>query len=239
MTRYDFRGRVALVTGGSSGIGAAAAAALRDGGAEVAVFDLSVDGVEGMAIAGDISRSDDVDQAVARVEDELGPIDIVVNSAGVGGPWRSALELSDEDWRRVMEINLSGTFYVCRAAVPRMGSRGYGRVVLISSIAGKNGNRLLPAYSASKAGVIAFAKSLAVDVAQSGVLINVVAPAVIETPLATVESSHMLEHMISKVPMGRIGRPDEAAALISWLASEDCSFSTGSVYDLSGGSSVY
>jgi 3-oxoacyl-[acyl-carrier protein] reductase len=137
-----------------------------------------------------------------------------------------------------MRINAGGTFRVCRAVVPGMVSRGYGRVVLVSSIAGKEGNPLLPAYAASKAAVIAFARSLGRDVAGSGVLVNAVAPAVVETPMASDQSPEIQQMMVSAVPMGRMGRPDEAAALITWLSSDACSFSTGAVYDLSGGRSV-
>jgi NAD(P)-dependent dehydrogenase (short-subunit alcohol dehydrogenase family) len=235
---YDLHGRVALVTGGASGLGAAVAAALRSAGAKVAIFDRDPRGVEG-AIRGDISQSVDVDAAVRRVADELGGIDILVNCAGIGGPWRSGLELSDEDWAEIMAINATGAFNVCRAAIPEMVRRGYGRVVLLSSIAGKEGSPLLPAYSAAKAAVIALAKSFARDVAGSGVLVNVVTPAVFETPMSTDLPAQTQQRMVSAVPLGRMGRPAEAAALISWLSSEDCSFSTGAVFDLSGGRSTY
>lgn len=238
MNEYDLRGRVALVTGGASGLGAAAVASLRAAGARVAIFDRETNGIGG-AIAGDIARSADVDAAVAAVTAELGPVDVLVNSAGIGGPWRSALELSDDEWSQVLAINATGAFNVCRAVIPEMVERRYGRVVLISSIAGKDGNPLLPAYAASKAAVIALAKSLARDVAASGVLVNVVTPAVFETPMTSEQPTATQELMKAAVPLGRMGRPAEAAALITWLASEDCSFSTGAVFDLSGGRSTY
>jgi NAD(P)-dependent dehydrogenase (short-subunit alcohol dehydrogenase family) len=238
MNEYDLRGRVALVTGGASGLGAAAVASLRAAGARVAIFDRETNGIDG-AIAGDIARSADVDAAVAAVTAELGPVDVLVNSAGIGGPWRSALELSDDEWSQVLAINATGAFNVCRAVIPEMVERRYGRVVLISSIAGKDGNPLLPAYAASKAAVIALAKSLARDVAASGVLVNVVTPAVFETPMTSEQPTATQELMKAAVPLGRMGRPAEAAALITWLASEDCSFSTGAVFDLSGGRSTY
>jgi NAD(P)-dependent dehydrogenase (short-subunit alcohol dehydrogenase family) len=238
MNRYDVAGRVALVTGGASGIGAAAAAALRAGGATVWVLDRDVSAVDRPALAADVTRSAEVDAAVEEVVAATGRLDILVHSAGISGPWRSALELSDAEWGGILEVNATGTFYVCRAAVPSMVERGYGRVVLIASIAGAEGNALLPAYAASKAAVIAFGKSLARDVAQDGVLVNVVAPAVIETPMALEQDAETQERMVAAVPLGRMGRPDEAGALIAWLASEDCSFSTGAVYDLSGGRSA-
>jgi len=239
LNRYDHSGRVALVTGGASGIGAATAAALREAGATVVVLDQRTGGVDGPSIQADVSNSSEIIAALERVEDEHGGLDVLVHAAGIGGPWKSGLELTDAEWRRIMDVNAAGTFYLCRAAMPRMIERGYGRIVLLSSIAGKNGHPLLPAYAASKAAVIALAKSFARDGVTSNVLVNVVAPAVIDTPLATVESEHMLDFMVSKVPMGRMGTAAEAAALIAWLSSEDCSFSTGAVYDLSGGAAVY
>jgi 2-dehydro-3-deoxy-L-rhamnonate dehydrogenase (NAD+) len=238
MNRYDVAGRVALVTGGASGIGAAAAAALSAGGATVCVLDLDVGAIEGHAVAADVTRSHEVDAAVEAVVAEHGRLDILVHSAGISGPWRSALELSDADWARILEVNATGTFYACRAAVPRMVDAGYGRVVLIASIAGLEGNPLIPAYAASKAAMIAFGKSIARDVAGRGVLVNIVAPAVVETPMSVGQDAETQARMVAAVPLGRMGRPDEAGALIAWLASEDCSFSTGAVYDLSGGRGV-
>jgi 2-dehydro-3-deoxy-L-rhamnonate dehydrogenase (NAD+) len=239
MNRYDLTGRVALVTGGASGLGAAAAAALVAAGARVAVFDLRAAHTGECVLQGDIANSAQVSTAVDRIHRELGEIDILINSAGIPGPWQSALTLDQREWTRIMTVNATGTFNICRAVVPEMVARGYGRVVLISSVAGKEGNPLLPAYSASKAAVIAFGKSIAQDVAGSGVLVNVVTPAVFETRMAIDQPAAIVERMVSSVPLRRMGQPSEAAALICWLCSEDCSFSTGAVFDISGGRSVY
>jgi 2-dehydro-3-deoxy-L-rhamnonate dehydrogenase (NAD+) len=236
---YDFSGRCALVTGGASGIGAAAAARLRASGAQVAVFDRRAAAGDWLAIEGDIASSAEVDAAVSRVEQELGKIDVLVNSAGVPGESVRATDTSDEEWRRVMSINTDGTFYACRAVVPGMVERGYGRIVLVSSIAGKEGNPMAPAYSASKAAVIALTKVLGKDLAQTGVLVNCVAPAVIETPILEGLSPEHVDYMVERIPVGRMGTPEEVAALICWLASEECSFSTGATYDISGGRAVY
>jgi 3-oxoacyl-[acyl-carrier protein] reductase len=236
---YDFAGRVALVTGGASGIGAAAVERLRAGGAQVAVFDRDVDGLDGIAIAGDVSSSADVDAAVAHVESALGRIDVLVNSAGIGGDSLRTVDVSDEEWKRVLAVNADGTFFACRAVIPGMVERGYGRIVLLASIAGKEGNPMAAAYSASKAAVIAIAKAVGKDVAGTGVLVNCIAPAVIETPILAGLSQHHIDYMVSRIPLGRMGRPDEVAALICWLASEECSFSTGATYDISGGRAVY
>ena len=238
MNTYDFTGRVALVTGGASGIGAATAQRLRAGGAEVAVFDREP--VEGyVSLTGDIASSADVDAAVARAEEELGRIDVLVNSAGIPGESLRTVDVSDEEWQRVFAINANGSFYMCRAVLPGMIERGYGRIVLVASIAGKEGNPMAAAYSASKAAVIAMTKAIGKDVAGSGVLVNCIAPAVIETPILAGLSQQHVDYMVERIPLGRMGTPDEVAALICWLASEDCSFSTGATYDVSGGRAVY
>jgi NAD(P)-dependent dehydrogenase (short-subunit alcohol dehydrogenase family) len=236
--RHDFAGRVALVTGGASGIGAAAAARLRAEGAEVAVFDQEP--VEGyVSVTGDISSSAGVNAAVAQVERDLGRIDVLVNSAGVPGASLRTVEVTDEEWQRVFAINTNGSFYMCRAVLPGMIERGYGRIVLVASIAGKEGNPMAAAYSASKAAVIAMTKAIGKDVANTGVLVNCIAPAVIETPILTGLSQHHIDYMVERIPLGRMGKPDEVAALIAFLASEDLSFSTGATYDISGGRAVY
>jgi NAD(P)-dependent dehydrogenase (short-subunit alcohol dehydrogenase family) len=235
---YDFTGRTALVTGGASGIGAATAERLRAGGAEVAVFDREP--VEGYVSAtGDISSSADVNAAVAKVESELGRIDILVNSAGIPGESLRTVDVTDEEWQRVFAINANGSFYMCRALLPGMIERGYGRIVLVSSIAGKEGNPMAAAYSASKAAVIAMTKAVGKDVAGTGVLVNCIAPAVIETPILAGLSQEHVSYMVERIPLGRMGKPDEVAALIMFLASDDLSFSTGSTYDISGGRAVY
>src|SRR4051794_10978206 len=238
MNSYDFAGRTALITGGASGIGAATAGRLRASGAEVAVFDREP--VEGfVSVTGDISSSADVNAAVRQVERDLGRIDVLVNSAGVPGESLRTVDVSDEEWQRVFAINANGSFYMCRAVLPGMIERGYGRIVLVASIAGKEGNPMAGAYSASKAAVIGMTKSIGKDVAGTGVLVTCIAPAVIETPILSGLSQNHIDYMIERIPLGRVGRADEVAALICFLASEDLSFSTGATYDVSGGRAVY
>ena len=235
-----FSGRVALVTGAASGIGAAVARRLIREGASVASLDLRTEAQEDvLAIAGDVSRSADVGAAVARVEKELGRIDVLVCSAGVPGDSLRTVEVPDEEWRRVMGINADGVFYCNRAVLPGMVERGYGRIVNVASIAGKEGNPMAGAYSASKAAVIGLTKAIGKDVARTGVLVNCVAPAVIETPILEGISQEHIDYMVERIPMGRVGEPEEVAALVCWLASEECSFSTGATYDISGGRAVY
>ncbi len=237
---YRFSGRVALVTGGASGIGAAVAQRLVSEGARVASFDLQPASAEGvLALSGDVSKSADIEAAVKRVEEELGPIDVLVCSAGVPGVSLPSMEISDEEWRRVLAINTDGVFFCNRTVGVGMVERGYGRIVNVASIAGKEGNPMAAAYSASKAAVIALTKAIGKDLAQTGVLVNCVAPAVIETPILEGVSQAHIEYMVERIPMGRMGSPDEVAALICWLASEECSFSTGATYDISGGRAVY
>ena len=236
---WDFTGRRALVTGGASGIGLAAAERLRAGGATVAVLDRQpVDG-DWLSVQADISDPAQVNDAVRQAEAGLGGLDIVVNSAGVPGESVRTADTSDEEWRHVMGVNADGTFYVCRAVVPGMVKRGYGRIVLLSSIAGKEGNPMAPAYSASKAAVIGLTKALGKDLAQTGVLVNCIAPAVIETPILEGLSAEHVGYMVERIPLGRTGTAEEVAALICWLASDECTFSTGAVYDISGGRAVY
>jgi len=236
---YDFTGRAALVTGGASGIGLAAVERLRAGGAEVAVFDRAAADGDGLSIQGDIASSADVTAAVQRVEEELGKIDILVNSAGVPGASMRTADVPDDEWRHVMSINADGTFYACRAVVPGMVARRYGRIVLLSSIAGKEGNPMAPAYSASKAAVIGLTKALGKDLAQTGVLVNCIAPAVIETPILDGLTEEHVGYMVERIPLGRTGTAEEVAALICWLESDECTFSTGATYDISGGRAVY
>src|SRR5919204_3377056 len=235
---YDFTGRTALVTGGASGIGAATAARLRAEGAEVAVFDREP--VEGyVSVTGDIASSADVNAGVTQVERDLGGIDILVNSAGVPGESLRTVDVTDEEWQRVFAVNANGSFYVCRAVLPGMIERGYGRIVLVASIAGKEGNPMAAAYSASKAAVIGMTKSIGKDVAGSGVLVNCIAPAVIRTPILDQLSQEHIDYMVARIPLGRVGEAAEVAALICWLASEDMSFSTGATFDISGGRATF
>jgi NAD(P)-dependent dehydrogenase (short-subunit alcohol dehydrogenase family) len=237
---HRFFGRVAFVTGAASGIGAATVTRLLAEGASVAAFDLRAPTTEGvLPLAGDVSTSADVNAAVARTTTELGPVDILVCSAGVSGNSLRTEEVSDDEWRRVMGINADGVFWCNRAVVPGMVERGYGRIVNVASIAGKEGNPMAAAYSTSKAAVIAMTKAIGKDLARSGVLVNCIAPAVIETAMLGDMSQEHIDYMVEKIPMGRLGKPEEVAALICWLASEECSFSTGATYDISGGRAVY
>jgi 2-dehydro-3-deoxy-L-rhamnonate dehydrogenase (NAD+) len=241
VTVYDFEGRVALVTGGASGIGAATVDVLRGAGAKVAVFDLNPECVpeDVLSLQGDVRRSDDAEATVSQVGSELGGLDVLVCSAGVGGDSVRAIDMPDEEWRRVFAINCDGTFFFNRAAIRSMVARGYGRVVNVASIAGKEGNPLASAYSASKAAVIAMTKSIAKEVAGTGVLVNSIAPAVIDTPILRQLSDEHIGYMLEKIPLGRVGKPQEVAQLIAYLASEQLSFATGACFDISGGRAVY
>jgi NAD(P)-dependent dehydrogenase (short-subunit alcohol dehydrogenase family) len=241
MNSYDLEGRVALVTGGASGIGAATIERLRASGARAAAFDLNADGVGGdvLAIAGDVTSSADLDAAVARVESELGALDVLVCCAGVGGDSLRTVDVGDDEWRRVFAVNSDGVFFANRAVLPGMLRRGYGRIVNIASVAGKEGNPMAGAYSASKAAVIAMTKAIGKDVADSGVRVNCIAPAVIETPMLGDLSQDHIDYMVSRIPLGRMGRPEEVASLVCFLASEELSFATGACFDLSGGRAVF
>ncbi len=223
----QFSSRVALVTGGASGIGAATVERLRAGGAEVRIFDI--------ANGDDVRSSAQVDRAIAGLD----TLDILVCCAGVGGASLATEEISDAEWDRVHSINLSGVFYANRAAITKMRHKGYGRIINVASIAGKEGNPMASAYSSSKAGVIALTKAIGKELANTGILVNSVAPALIDTPILRQFSTEHLEYMTSRIPLGRMGRADEVAALICWLASEEMSFSTGACFDISGGRAVY
>jgi 3-oxoacyl-[acyl-carrier protein] reductase len=209
-------------------------------GAKVATLDLGGKPPKGaVALVADVSDSGDVEAAMARAGAELGSIDILVCSAGIPGASVSTVDVTDEEWRRVMAVDADGVFFCNRAVLPGMIDRGYGRIVNVASIAGKEGNPMAAAYSAAKAAVIAMTKAIGKDVARTGVLVNCIAPAVIETPILDGLSAGHLDYMVERIPMGRMGSPDEVAALACWLASEDCSFSTGATYDISGGRAVY
>jgi len=177
--------------------------------------------------------------AVARAAAEIGPVDILVNSAGIVGPNKPLWEVGDDEWQATFAVNVAGTFHLCKAFVPGMRENAWGRIVNIASIAGKDGNPKLAAYSASKGAVIAMTKSLGKELATTGVLVNAIAPAVIATPMNAATSPEVLAHITSLIPMRRVGRPEEVAELVAWLASDRCSFSTGAVYDISGGRATY
>lgn len=223
--------RRALVTGGCSGLGAAATQRLRAEGVEVVTLDLdrSADVVVDLA-----------DEAAVRAAArEVGDVDVLVNSAGIVGPNVPLLETTTDEWERVLRVNVLGTVSTLRVFVPAMVEKGWGRVVNLASMAGKDGNPGLSAYSASKAAVIALTKSAGKELAKTGVLVNAIAPAVIATPMNAETAPAVLAHITGLIPMGRVGRAEEVAELIAWLASERVSFSTGAVYDISGGRAVY
>jgi 3-oxoacyl-[acyl-carrier protein] reductase len=237
----EFDGRVAFVTGGASGIGAATVALLAERGARVASFDLSETPASGgvLAVEGDVTDPRSVDAGIERTEAELGPIDAIVCCAGTGGDSLHTADISDEEWRRVFAINCDGVFHCNRAAARVMVPRGRGRVVNVASIAGKEGNPMAAAYSASKAAVIGMTKSFGKDLATTGVLVNCIAPAVIETPILQQLAQEHIDYMVERIPMGRVGRPEEVAELIAFLAGERMTFSTGATFDISGGRATY
>lgn len=231
----------ALVTGAARGIGLACGRRLRAAGCRVVGVDLGTSTLDEVAAEFDAVAGLDVsdDAAVRRMVADHGPFDIVVNSAGIVGPNKPTWEVSDDEWRATMAVNLDGVFHVCRAVVPAMIERGWGRIVNIASIAGKEGNPNLVAYSSSKAAVIGLTKSLGKELATTGVVVNSVAPAVIATPMNADTAPEVLSYMLARIPMARTGTADEVAALVLWLSSAECSFSTGACYDISGGRATY
>ncbi|MGE3309219.1 MAG: SDR family NAD(P)-dependent oxidoreductase [Limisphaerales bacterium] len=242
--------RIAVITGGARGIGLAIAHRLAASGASCSLWDRDAeslaravtsfpDGSRVQPVLVDVTDDSSVEKASRSTLDHFGGIDILVNNAGIAGASKPTWELSPTEWREVIAIDLVGVFLCCRAVVPHMLRRGSGRIVNIASIAGKEGNPNASHYSAAKAGVIALTKSLGKELATSGILVNAIAPAVIETEMLGQMSARHVEYMRSKIPMDRFGRKEEAAALVAWLCSEECSFSTGAVYDLSGGRATY
>ncbi|MGO4342597.1 SDR family NAD(P)-dependent oxidoreductase [Pedococcus sp. 2YAF34] len=219
------------MTGGMSGLGAACAERLSKEGLEVVRLDVAPGADEVVDVTDE--------QALLAVLARVGPVDVLVNSAGVVGPNAPLWEVSTADWERTFAVNVTGTFRMCHAVAPGMVERGWGRIVNLASMAGKDGNPRLSAYSASKAAVIAMTKSLGKELATTGVLVNAVAPAVFETPMNATTAPEVLERLVSLIPMQRLGRAEELAALVAWLASDECSFSTGAVYDISGGRATY
>ena len=233
MNQLDFKNRTAVVTGGMIGIGAAIVKRLEASGAKVAIWD--VNGPEKV----DVTDQDSIDRALRKTVASFGKIDVLVNNAGIAGPTMPVVEYPVADWKRVIDIDLHGPFLVSRAVVPHMTKAGYGRIVNIASIAGKEGNPNAAAYAAAKGGLIAFTKALGKELAQTGVLVNCVAPAAAQTAILDQVTPEFAKFMLSKIPMGRFVKVEEIAALVCWLASEDCSFSTGGVFDISGGRATY
>jgi 2-dehydro-3-deoxy-L-rhamnonate dehydrogenase (NAD+) len=250
MNAIDLKNRTAIVTGGARGIGFAIAQRLLASGAAVALWDMDADALDKAAVALKgggrihIAAVDVTDEAsIARARDALihdaSRIDILINNAGITGGNAPTWELPPDIWRRVVEVNLIGPYLTCRAVVPHMIATGYGRIVNIASIAGKEGNPNASHYSASKAGLIGLTKSLAKELATKNVVVNCVTPAAAKTDLFDQMTQAQIDYMLSKIPMNRFVAVDEIAALVAWLASEECSFSTGAVFDISGGRAVY
>jgi 2-dehydro-3-deoxy-L-rhamnonate dehydrogenase (NAD+) len=252
MNAIDLKNRTAIITGGARGIGFAIAERMLASGATVVLWDVDAAALNKAGAALQGQGSGDVHAAVVDVTDaaaiaravaadlrERGKIDILVNNAGITGGNAPLWELEPEVWRRVVEVNLVAPYLTCRAVAPHMVRAGYGRIVNIASIAGKEGNPNASHYSASKAGLIALTKSLAKELAATGVLVNCVTPAAAKTELFAQMKQEHIDYMLSKIPMNRFVEVDEIASLVAWLASEDCSFSTGAVFDISGGRAVY
>jgi 2-dehydro-3-deoxy-L-rhamnonate dehydrogenase (NAD+) len=228
MNQLDLKNRHAVITGGASGIGLAIAQRMLTSGARLTLWDMNEDAL----------RHSDVAHA-AVLSEQHGPVDILVNSAGITGPNVSMADYPIADWQRVFDINMHGLFYCCRELSPFMRQRNYGRIVNIASVAGKEGNPNASAYSASKAGVIALTKSLGKELATTGVRVNCVTPAAVKTAMFDQMTPAHIDFMLSKIPMARFGETHEIAAMVAWLCTEDCSFSTGAVFDLSGGRATY
>jgi 2-dehydro-3-deoxy-L-rhamnonate dehydrogenase (NAD+) len=248
MNRLDLEGKRAVVTGAGAGLGLAIAERLTASGARVALWDRDAATLAraaatlspaSEAITVDVSSEHAIAAGLEKTVAHLGGIDVLVNNAGISGPNMTTWEYPVEDWRRVVDVNLTGVFLCCRAVVPHMVAGGYGRIVNVASVAGKEGNPNAPAYSASKAGVIALTKSLGKELARAGVVVNCVTPAAVRTAIFDQMSEEHVQFMLSKIPMGRFGRVEEVAALVAWLCTEECSFSTGAVFDLSGGRATY
>ena len=248
MNRLDFDNRTAVVTGGAAGIGLAVAKRLAASGSRVALWDRDAGALDAaksqvdndpLTQVVDVSNAAMVDQAARETADALGGIDVLVCSAGVTGPNKVTWEYPVDDWRKVFDVNVHGLFYCNRAVVPIMQRKDYGRIVNIASVAGKEGNPNAPAYSASKAAVIGLTKSLGKELAKTGIRVNCVTPAAVRTAIFDQMTQQHIDFMLSKIPLGCFGEVEEIAALVGWLASEECSFSTGAVFDLSGGRATY
>jgi NAD(P)-dependent dehydrogenase (short-subunit alcohol dehydrogenase family) len=245
---FELTGQTAMVTGAGAGIGEVIASRLAAAGARVAVADLDPDAAEAIAekigagafaVPADVTDVQQVQAAIARVLEVAGSLEILVNNAGIAGRAAPIWEQTDAEWHRVMNLNINAPFYLCRAVLPHMRARGYGRIVNIASIAGKEGNPNMVAYSASKAALIGLTKSIAKEVATEGICINAVTPAVIRTRLLEQLTQAQVDYMVQRIPMKRTGQPEEVAAVVHFLSSRDCSFVTGQCYDVSGGRATY
>lgn len=246
---YHFAGRHAVITGGAAGIGLAIAKRLAAGGATLSLWDRDAGQLEAaraslaeaqvQCVLVDVGSEAAVNEARDTTLAGNARVDILVNSAGITGPNATVCDYPVEEWDQVMRINLRGPFLTCRALAPVMRANDYGRIVNIASIAGKEGNPNASAYSASKAGLIALTKSLGKELAQTGVRVNCITPAAVRTAMFAQMTQQHIDYMLSKIPMGRFGMPEEIATMVAWLASEDCSFSTGAVFDISGGRGTY
>jgi 3-oxoacyl-[acyl-carrier protein] reductase len=247
MDRRRFTGRVAVITGGGSGAGKATARRIADEGGIVAIWDRDPAALDQAAAAGHAALALQVDvtdyQAVAAAADRtvsaLGRLDLLMCSAGITGATAPVATYPLDEWRRVLDINLNGVFHCCRAAIPLMQANGYGRIVAMSSVGGKEGNPNAAAYAASKSAILGFTKALGKELATSGILVNAVTPAVFRTALLDQMPQAQIDYMVARIPMGRVGEVDEVAALVCWLLSEECSFSTGATFDISGGRATY
>ena len=250
MNNIDLKGKRAIVTGAARGIGFAIAERLLQSGATVTLWDIEFPNLEkaqaDLKSAGnvfcvevDVTQENSIKRGVELTYEHMGDVEILINNAGITGGNATVWDMGITEWQKVLDIDLTGVFLCCRALAPRMIRKGYGRIVNIASIAGKEGNPNAAHYSAAKAGVISLTKSLGKEMVETGVLCNCVTPAVVETPMLDQMTAQHKDYMVSKIPLNRMGKPEEVAALVAWLASEDCSFSTGAVFDISGGRATY
>lgn len=250
MNQIDLKGKIAIITGGARGIGYAIAERMLDSGANVCLWDIDDAqlNVAKAALAGkgnteimkvELTSEPDVQMATEKVQAIFGKIDILVNNAGITGGNALTWELDTQVWRKVIEVNLIAPFITCHAVVPKMIANGYGRIINVASIAGKEGNPTASHYSASKAGLIGLTKALGKELAQKNIMVNCITPAAAKTELFSQMTQQHIDYMLSKIPMNRFLQVEEAAAMVAWLASEECSFTTGGVFDISGGRAVY